>query len=153
MQDYFWEWWLSVHPWCIHKDVLWGHHSIWVRHTDEIHHKMHKTSHKRILHEKYVNDSRWAILKKEQNFVDDSSDAKSWIMEHAYTEQSFLVAIRGKMTSTGHLSCACCILQHQVTGQHNIQHATSCWHVIKIFSNVMLWQNNILQKICTMSFT
>ncbi len=31
----------------------------------------------------------------------------------------------------GELSCTCRILQHQVTGQHNVQHATSFWHVVK----------------------
>ncbi len=40
--------------------------------------------------------------KKEQYFIDDSIDAKSWIMDHAYTEQPFLVVIMGKMNSAGH---------------------------------------------------
>ncbi len=35
-------------------------------------------------------------------FIDDSIDAKSWIMDHAYTEEPFSVAISGKMNSTGH---------------------------------------------------
>ncbi len=47
---------------------------------------------------KMLKDSKCGILKKEQYFA----DAKSWIMNHAYTEQPFLVAIRGKMYSTGH---------------------------------------------------
>ncbi len=51
---------------------------------------------------KMLNDARCGILKKEEHFHDDSSDAKRWIMDHAYTEQPFLVAIRGKMNSIGH---------------------------------------------------
>ena len=51
---------------------------------------------------KMLNDARCGILKKEKYLHDDSSDAKRWIMDHAYTEQPFLVAIRGKMNSIGH---------------------------------------------------
>ena len=39
---------------------------------------------------------------KEEYFNDDSTDVKRWIMDHAYTEQPFLVAIKGKMNSIGH---------------------------------------------------
>ncbi len=49
-----------------------------------------------------LSDSRCGILKMEEYFHDDWSDAKRWIMDHAYTEQPFLVAIRGKMNSIGH---------------------------------------------------
>ncbi len=49
-----------------------------------------------------LNDSRCGILKKEQYFVNDSTDAKSCIMDHAYTGQQFLVAIRSKMNLMGH---------------------------------------------------
>ncbi len=51
---------------------------------------------------KMLSDSRCGIFKKEQYFVNDSTDAKSWIMDHAYTEQPFLVAIRGKMNTMSH---------------------------------------------------
>ncbi len=50
---------------------------------------------------KMLNDFRCGIIKTEEYYIDDSIDAKSWIMDHEYTEQSFLVAIRGKMNSTG----------------------------------------------------
>ncbi len=33
------------------------------------------------------------------------------------------------------LSCTCCILRHQVTGQHNTWHTKSPWYVIKFFGN------------------
>ena len=49
-----------------------------------------------------LNDSRCGMLKKEQYFDDDASDTESWIIDHAYAEQPFLVAIRGEMISTGH---------------------------------------------------
>ncbi len=51
---------------------------------------------------KLLNDSRCGIIKKEEYFIDNSSDAKSWIMDQAFTEQPFLVAIRGNMNSIGH---------------------------------------------------
>ncbi len=35
---------------------------------------------------KMLEDSRCGLLKKEQYYVDDSSDARSWIMGHAYTK-------------------------------------------------------------------
>ncbi len=44
-----------------------------------------------------LNDSRCGILQKVQYFIDDAIDEKSWIIDHAYSEQPFLVAIRGKM--------------------------------------------------------
>ncbi len=50
---------------------------------------------------KMLNDSSCGILKKEKYFVNDSTDTKSWIIKDVYSEQPFLVAIRGKMNSTG----------------------------------------------------
>ncbi len=48
-----------------------------------------------------LNESKYSILTKKTNFLDDSSHTKSWIMDHAYSEKPFLAAVRGKMNSTG----------------------------------------------------
>ncbi len=49
-----------------------------------------------------LSDSRCGILKKEEYFNDNSTDANSWIIDQANTEQPFSVAIKGKMNSMGH---------------------------------------------------
>ncbi len=51
---------------------------------------------------KMLNDAKCGLLKKEEYVNDDLSNAKNWILSHAYTEQPFLVAIKGKMNSIGH---------------------------------------------------
>ncbi len=51
---------------------------------------------------KFLAETRCGILKREKNVIDNSGDAKNWIIEHAGTNQPFLVAIRGRFNIIGH---------------------------------------------------
>ncbi len=51
---------------------------------------------------KILAESWCGILKKEKNIIDNSSDAKNWIIKYAGTNQPFLVAIRGRFNTIGH---------------------------------------------------
>ncbi len=49
-----------------------------------------------------LNACGCGVLVKEDSLLCNSSDAKSRIMDHALSEQPFLVAIKGKTNSIGH---------------------------------------------------
>ncbi len=51
---------------------------------------------------KMLADCGCGILVKEREILDDSTDAKTRIIDHAQSEQPFLVAIRGKLNTIGH---------------------------------------------------
>ena len=51
---------------------------------------------------KMLADCGCGILVKEREIFDNSTDAKNRIIDHAQSEQPFLVAIWGKMNTIGH---------------------------------------------------
>ncbi len=51
---------------------------------------------------KFLAEFRCGILKKEKNLIDNSTDAKNWIIDYAGRNQPFLVAIRGRFNTIGH---------------------------------------------------
>ncbi len=60
---------------------------------------------------KILAESWCCILKREKNVIDNSSDAKNWIIKYAGTNQPFLVAIRGRFNTIGHCIG---IVQHMI---------------------------------------
>ncbi len=50
-------------------------------------------------------------------------------------ELCVIITLFGKYKCKRLLSCTCCILQHQETGQHDMWHGTRHWHVVKFFGD------------------
>ncbi len=64
---------------------------------------------------KILAESWCGILKNEKLLIDNSSDAKNWIIEYAGTNQPFLVAIRGRFNTIGHCIG---IVQNVIVDEH-----------------------------------